>query len=763
MNRERWELIGAIFARLKDLGEEERLREIEDLAAQDPELAAEVDRLLAVSPPENFGQNQAMGEVVRKLFAIGLEGKRLGDFELIEQIGRGGMGVVYRANQRPLDRVVAVKLLPQLQSDPSVKARFLREARAASALEHPNIASVIACGEEEGLSWYAMHYVDGHDLGKEISLQRALREGEPTESGEVPILALYEDPSYVSELVARIADLADAIQYAHGKGIVHRDIKPQNIVLDRRGVMHLVDFGIARAENLGQATTATRPRGTASYMSPEQARVLRAHVDHRTDVYSLAVVLYEALSLHRAFDGESYEEILTRVLENEPTPLQRIDPRVHPDLAVICGKGMRKRPNHRYASASALAEDLRRFGRHEAILARPPSRWMRIKKRWSRLPVWVRLVGAGVLLLLLGFWVLRGWQEHRRLQALPHVRLVWNEDERGSSAIEPVARAWTRRIDPVSGAPGPRVAFEDAFEEPSALEPGHYRILVQVDGRGSCELTRHIESDSGTLELPVRLVSAVDATLGMTAIPGGSFECEPDGPLGSDPVALRTSLDPYWIDEREVSNAEFALFLEQANYPAPHLWREKFGYGTPAFDELLAEAELEHPWGSLPAVGMSWRDAQAYAEWVGKRLPTHFELERALRGLELLEFPSNWGSQPPLSNVGHPAPPREPAPMNTMRERYKWALQRMVPTDDEAYRHGPSGLIHAYGNAAEWTESPAVEGLGQAPRENPQSRFYLGGHWHSSGSMKNHPHNGIGLAYSSESIGFRCARSASLP
>ncbi|MBI5363247.1 MAG: protein kinase [Planctomycetes bacterium] len=365
------ERLDSLFARLQPLSAEEREALIEHECADAPVLAARLRALLAPGAPTDFLVPPAAGASAERFFGGGMEGRTLGDFELVREIGRGSMGVVYLAEQQNPRRTVALKILPAAHAqDPLRAARFRREAEAASHVDHPNAVPILAFGDAKGQLWFAMRYVDGHDLHEELDRHRRLRAGQPT---PLPFLPTYDGHDYVPRALERFCELLDALQNAHDHQVVHRDVKPQNVLVDREGRFHLADFGLAKDERFGTLTETKAVQGTPHYMSPEQARVLEAKIDHRTDVYSAAVVLYELLSLQRAFPGSTQQEVFEKIGTREPTPLTRIARRVPRDLEVVCAKGMAKRPERRYASAREFADDLRRFLRHEAILARPPS------------------------------------------------------------------------------------------------------------------------------------------------------------------------------------------------------------------------------------------------------------------------------------------------------------------------------------------------------------------------------------------------------
>ena len=336
-----------------------------------------------------------------------VRGDRLGEFELIREIGRGGMGIVYEARQAALNRRVAVKVLPAAFAADRVRLqRFTVEAQAAAAVAHPHIVTVYAIGEDRGIHYYAMRLVDGVALDTlaaeaSTSLPRCLEEtqsfdptgkrskllGTPTakaESAAEPLIALAQsDRKQYHREVARLgSQVARALDHAHECGVVHRDIKPANLLLDRDGHVWVTDFGLAQLAD-GPAVTRTGGAvGTLRYMSPEQAGGDRRRLDHRTDVYSLAATIYELAAGRPAFPSEEPGVLLHQIMHDDPTPPSEVDRDLPIDLETILLKALQKEPRDRYATAGELADDLDRFLAGRPVLARRPSSWDRIK-RWA--------------------------------------------------------------------------------------------------------------------------------------------------------------------------------------------------------------------------------------------------------------------------------------------------------------------------------------------------------------------------------------------
>ncbi len=270
-----------------------------------------------------------------------------GDYELLEVIGRGGQGIVYRARQKGLNRTVALKVigLGHWATEAHLK-RFRREAEAAASLDHPGIVPIYEVGERDGSCYFSMKFVEG---------------------GELDAVAKRE-PMPTRRAVELIAKVARTVQYAHEHSILHRDIKPGNILLDGKGEPHLTDFGLARLiETESTVTRTLEVLGTPSYMAPEQAVGNNAYLTSATDVYGLGAVLYQLLTSHPPFAGGTTYETIKLLLDTEPRPPRLLNPKIDRDLSTICLKCLEKDPKRRYSSALALAEDLERWLKHEPI------------------------------------------------------------------------------------------------------------------------------------------------------------------------------------------------------------------------------------------------------------------------------------------------------------------------------------------------------------------------------------------------------------
>lgn len=308
-----------------------------------------------------------------------LQGRVLGDYRLDQEIGRGGMGIVFAAQQQTLQRRVAVKLLPLAAIlEPKFVERFRNEARAAAHLEHPNIVPVYAVGEEGGIHYYAMRLIDGQSLDQRIAVHNQNQTRPRTNSA-----------------LLQFADVADALHTAHEYGIVHRDIKPSNLLLDSTGKLWVADFGLARFQDERALTRTGEMIGTMRYMSPEQALGRSELVDYRTDVYSLGATLYELLTGQPAVPGEEGPSLLRTIHSQSPIHLRKSRPDLSRDLQIVLEKAMARHRDDRYQNAQEFAQDLRHAARGEPIQAKLVSPIV-IAARWT--VAHTRLVSVAIAL-----------------------------------------------------------------------------------------------------------------------------------------------------------------------------------------------------------------------------------------------------------------------------------------------------------------------------------------------------------------------------
>ncbi|MEM6471192.1 MAG: protein kinase [Planctomycetota bacterium] len=384
-----------------------------------------------------------------------LGGKPIGDFQIIREIGRGGMGLVYEATQLSLNRRVALKVLPLASGLDAVRLqRFRNEANAAATLHHTNIVPVYAVGNDRGVHFYAMQLIDGITLA---DLLRSLRESEEGDDapfaqtddhvgqreesrasrrpssarGEYDTVPHYStefnsdharQTGYFRNVARMIRQAALAIDHAHQYGIIHRDIKPANLLLDDTGKIWVADFGLAQVQAEQSNLTRTGdPMGTLRYMSPEQATGQHSALNHRTDIYSLGVTLYELLTLRPAISDGSYHEMLNRVAHSEPPTPRSIVPELPVELETIVRKASAKLPTERYESAEALAADLQAWLDDKPIAAKPPSPLERLAKWRRRNSGLVAAVGGVLMFATVGLAIT--------------TLVIWNQKQKTSEAL----------------------------------------------------------------------------------------------------------------------------------------------------------------------------------------------------------------------------------------------------------------------------------------------------------------------------------------
>ncbi len=391
-----------------------------------PDVAAEIRTAVrALMLAAGTGMDDSAGDSLR--------GARLGRLHILGRLGGGGMGTVHRAHDPGLNRDLAVKFMPaSMANAPGTIERFRREAQALGRIRHKHIVAIHDVGETEGVPWFTMDLVDGDSLrtildrlaGDDVeafgpdALLPALVGGQPQ---PLPREATHAG-SYVESVARLVAKLADALEHVHRTGIVHRDVKPGNIMVDRAGEPCLVDFGLARGDDAVTVTRDGSGPGTPAYMAPEQISG-RSPVGPSTDVYGLGITLYEALTLRRPFTGDTTQEVFNAVLNSEPAPPRRWNAQIPRDLEIVCLTAIEKDPSRRYPSALAFAEDLRNLLNLRPIRARAAGLGTRARRLLLRNP-WPTAAAAALLLATAGLGVVVFVQ---RMQARAEFRAAVTE------------------------------------------------------------------------------------------------------------------------------------------------------------------------------------------------------------------------------------------------------------------------------------------------------------------------------------------------
>ena len=575
-------------------------------------------------------------------------GTTVSHYRIISHIGAGGMGTVYMAEDTNLKRRVALKFLtPEAAASPEAAARLLREARAASALDHPHIATIYEIGDHAGQPFIAMAHYEGETLAARLA------------HGPLPI----------PEIVRIVTQVADALDAAHAAGIVHRDLKPSNLMLTTTGQVKVLDFGIAKMEFAETATHLTHAGdtvGTAAYMSPEQAG--GEAVDARSDLWSFGVVTYEMLAGRLPFQGANALAIIQAVQTATPTPIRAIRPDVAPELEEVVRRTLVRGRDRRTITASdvrnlAAACHAQLSSGHELSVARP--------RTSRRMQVGAAIVTLAVVASGIGWWAQRNakvrWARH---EALPEIiRLAeaekFDDAYRLAEQAQPYIsedplfaeqiKAISKRAHIDSDPAGANVFYRPYGRSGEPWRPLGKTPVADVSvPRGLLHWKgemagREMAEDVGPdpwrePRIHLTLFPATQVPAGMVRIAsaGQPFQIFIPGLEHLSEVTL----PDYWIDRHEVTNRAFKRFVDEGGYRRAELWREPFlkGGRTLTFDAGMADfrdatgrpGPAAWEMGSYgagqddyPVAGVSWYEAAAYARWAGKSLPTVYHWSRA--------------------------------------------------------------------------------------------------------------------------------------
>jgi len=560
-----------------------------------------------------------------------------GKYRVLEEVGHGGMGVVYKAEDMKLKRMVAIKFLPrELNSNPEIRERFLQEARAAAALSHPNICTIHEVDDSEDKPFIVMEYVEGETLRERIK----------------------KGPLSIEEALDITIQAADGLEKAHQKGIVHRDVKSANIMVTESDQTKIMDFGLAKLRGGTAFTKEGATLGTVAYMSPEQARGDK--VDARTDIWSLGVVLYEMLTGELPFKGERDVSILYSIVHEEPKPLKDRKPPIPAELQRIIGRAITKNLDSRYQTAAEMLRDLR--GYRDALKMESagafnlPSILKQIKRPLVFVPSLIILVAAALIMT----WLLNRQAKVAlvRTQLFPKIESLIEagrdsyadayklaiEAEKYLPHDPKLAEFFSKiavNISIKTEPPGAKV-FQKAYKAPQSeweylgispienirLPVAFFRWKMEKEGYET------VYAASSTFELalrnqkafiPFNLVRVLDKRGG---IPQGMVRVKGEGDIGD-----------FFIDQHEVTNRQYKEFVDKGGYQRKEYWKQKFigveGELTweEAIKKFVDQSGRPGPatWvagdylsgqDDYPVSGMSWYEAAAYAEFMGKSLPT---------------------------------------------------------------------------------------------------------------------------------------------
>jgi len=567
-------------------------------------------------------------------------GKTISHYKILEKLGSGGMGIVYKAEDTRLDRHVALKFLPQhLSQAEEEKERFIHEAKAASALDHPNICNIYEIDEtEDGQMFIAMACYDGESLKDRI------------DRGPLPIDAIIDIATQIAQGLAK----------AHSKDIVHRDIKPANVMLTKDGQVKIVDFGLAKLAGRTMLTKAGTTLGTIAYMSPEQTQ--GTEIGYRTDIWALGVVLYEMLSGEHPFKGDYEQAMMYSIMNEDPEPVSTLRRDVPEALAQIIHHALEKEPKARYASCADMLTDLRSLRDGEPSQATVSLRGLLRKPRFA--------IPAILVLAALCFFAVRFYNASAKIQwarntALPEIDKLLEKQKFGEAFS--LARQAERYIpeDPLLRKMLQSCSLPVWIKTTPSGAEVYCRNYLSVDadweylGRTPLD---SIHAPTGYLQwkiikegfepiewafatwfahnVDIRLHPRGAGPANMVHVPGGTYRL-----WSADPVELQE----YWIDKYEVTNQDYKAFVDAGGYQKQAYWKHPFVMQdrTLSWEEAMAlfrdktgqpgpstwklgsfpEGRADYPVG-----GISWYEAAVYAEFAGKSLPTIYHWYKAAYG-----------------------------------------------------------------------------------------------------------------------------------
>ena len=792
---ERQERIKQLYGEALEREAAERAAFLAEACGEDSAMRRELESLLGFeNEAANFIETPAVqlaAEMLAEDDAQSKTGWVIGSYRILSKLGAGGMGEVWLAEDLRLKRKIALKLLPaHFTADAERVRRFEREARAASALNHPNILTIHEIGQTGDVHFMATEFVEGQ------TLRQRLPQVKPN----------------IGEVLDIAAQIASALAAAHTEGIVHRDIKPENVMLRPDGYVKVLDFGLARITQREAAADASHAPtqsaqtdpglilGTVGYMSPEQVR--GEELDARTDIFSLGVVLYEMLAGNRPFKGATTADAIAALLEREPTPLSASHSEAPAALQQIINRALAKDRSRRYQRCDELFNDLKSLREElsfeERLRSKSRQRVSVLKSAKEALSFrsnspWslsIVLPTAVILFLILAYAIKQANQfsslmrapnrfatletfvsEQKYFEAyelaeqlkkdLPNddrlAKLMPVISDKISVTSEPAgARVYLKRFTPDDTAPRQFIGTTPISK--LTIARGEYLMAVEREGFAPFERTiSNALTLTGNAMVPpddpsdfkVKLVEAARSPNRMVFIPGGSYKLA----SRSRPTEARVELDDYFIDKYEVTNREFKEFVSAGGYFKPELWKQSFVKDgrTLSFDDAtkefrdrtglpgprswsgqnFAEGKADHP-----VTDITWHEAAAYAAFRGKQLPSVFQWEKAARN-GLVTYYSGYALPWGAMEFG-----------GTVVGHANFNGSGTLPVNSFPFGASPFGCYQMAGNVSEWCANEVSDGFTVA-----------GGSWKDLFYV----FTDIGAFpgfHSSDRIGFRCVLNA---
>ncbi|MCH7678573.1 protein kinase [candidate division KSB1 bacterium] len=649
-------------------------------------------------------------------------GKTISHYRILEKLGEGGMGVVYKAEDTKLKRAVALKFLPpHALGNDEERTRFVHEAQAAAALDHINICTIYEIDEADGQTFIAMAYVPGQSLKEKI------------ESG----------PMELKEALDIAIQIADGLQEAHAKEIVHRDIKPANVMVNEKGQAKIMDFGLAKLSGRTKLTKTSTTLGTVAYMSPEQGRGQK--VDYRSDIWSFGVILYEMFTGQMPFPGDYEQAVMYATMNEDPQPPKELNDEISEELQEIILKTLEKEPQDRFQSTSELLQSLKKLRGEKTG---PVVKVLDLKSFITLLRRPRNALVTGAILLLVASAIFFPYRNLLRVQQFKEQLLKIENLARAGSYFEAYqlaieaekvldndstlarwlptisdrltvitqpegAQVYLQRFDPDEQGNFPEREYvgETPIDD---LRIGRADYKAWIEKEGFAPLERMVSSDlnraegrlgiAADIKIEETLLSSEMARENMVRVASGAYK-----PVGYGLAGMETvELEEFFIDKYEVSNEQFRAFIRAGGYANRwSYWKYSFVKDS---IELTFEAAMQlfkdkssmpgpRDWinqeypdgkGKHPVTGITWYEAAAYAEYAGKVLPTIYQWEKAARAGKFTHFECffmPWGLMS--------------ADMSSGR-RANYYGRETAPVDSYPFGISPYGAYNMAGNVAEW-------------------------------------------------------------